>query len=459
MSANVMSLVNRVSGIRRRLSRLLSERGSLGQRLLGGAFWLTVGGVASSGATLVCSVVLARQLGISRFGQYSILASTLGIFTMFSGPSLGWTATKFISENREKDPGYATRIMTLTNLMALAFSGLCAAVLALGSGRLAGEVLRAPALRPALLMGSILLLFTGINGAQRGALAGFEAFKAVAVVNVFNGALMVGLVVLLARRHGIAGAVAGQGLAVILTCAAGYLVLKKITRNHRMAQFARPRWEDLRVFRGYTVPYYLISTLSMASSWMVGVLVFHGRNGAYEMGIFGITNQVFLAGMFLPSMICQPCLPILAEQIRPGVTGRAAVVRKVIRFSVLISLGVAVAQGGAIYLWGRPILGIFGKGLEVAMPLLAITLMTTLIATAQGPLNYFMSASGHAWLGFALSALSMAGNLGTILALESRGALAATWARLVSFAILTPILVWYYRYRLRRLGGHEDPTV
>ena len=57
--------------------------------------------------------------------------------------------------------------------------------------------------------GGLLLFLGGINGAQTGALSGFEAFKAIARINLISGALTFPLMVAGAWHWGVAGAVWG----------------------------------------------------------------------------------------------------------------------------------------------------------------------------------------------------------------------------------------------------------
>ena len=70
--------------------------------------------------------------------------------------------------------------MALSHATALASAGFISIVLYVIAPLLAGRTLAAPQLATPLRLGTLLLFFGAINGAQVGALSGFEAFAAIA---------------------------------------------------------------------------------------------------------------------------------------------------------------------------------------------------------------------------------------------------------------------------------------
>ena len=139
-----------------------------------------------------------------------MIQSTAGMFGIFAGLGLGLTATKYVSEFRLQDPIRAGRI--------LAFSA-CAAYVSASAMAALSFYLRLPLRstfwqvrnwqRP-LAIGSGLVFFGAVNGAQIGALAGFEAFKSIARVNIFSGLASFPLVALGVWRGGLEGAMWGS---------------------------------------------------------------------------------------------------------------------------------------------------------------------------------------------------------------------------------------------------------
>lgn len=155
----------------------------LAYRLARGAFWSLIGAVLARGLGLISSIIVARMLGKSGFGELGIIQSTVGMFGTFAGFGLGITATKFIAEYRTTDPSKAGRIRGLSSAFAWLSSLLTSIILFFAAPWLAEHTLGAPHLASLLRISTIFLFITSINGAQTGALAGFEAFKTVAKIN------------------------------------------------------------------------------------------------------------------------------------------------------------------------------------------------------------------------------------------------------------------------------------
>ena len=150
------------------------ESSDIGVRLVSGSFWSFSGAVVSRLLSLAAFVVIARVLGKEQYGQFGVVQSTISMFAVFAGFGLGQTATKYIAELRTTDPQRAGRIMGLAGLVALLTGVAFAAFLFIFAPWLAKTTLAAPELAPALRIGAFLLLFEAMNGAQVGALAGFE---------------------------------------------------------------------------------------------------------------------------------------------------------------------------------------------------------------------------------------------------------------------------------------------
>jgi O-antigen/teichoic acid export membrane protein len=97
---------------------------SFTRRLLTGAFWNTLGGVASRGLNIFVVVLIARILGKKSFGEYTIILNTMIMFQVFAEFGLGLTATKYVAQFRYAEPEKAGRIIALSTASAIAFGFL-----------------------------------------------------------------------------------------------------------------------------------------------------------------------------------------------------------------------------------------------------------------------------------------------------------------------------------------------
>ena len=159
----------------------------LASRLAQGFFWTLAGTAVARAFTLLSSILVARLLGKLGLGELGMVQNTVGIFSALAGLSMGLTATKYVAQYREEDPARAGAIVRLSILVAFWSGLLMTLAMLLLAPWFATHTLAAPHLAPVLRLGSLLLLLGAVNGAQNGALAGFEAFRSIARINLAVG--------------------------------------------------------------------------------------------------------------------------------------------------------------------------------------------------------------------------------------------------------------------------------
>jgi O-antigen/teichoic acid export membrane protein len=137
--------------------------------------------------SFIASLACAKLLGKVGFGELGIIRNTISTMGIFAGLGLGVTATKHIAEFREKDVERTARIIQLCLWVAVFSGAFMTLVLMLGSSVIAENVLAAPHLAPSLLLGALLLFVYAYDGAQKGILAGFEAYRQSAVIHIIGG--------------------------------------------------------------------------------------------------------------------------------------------------------------------------------------------------------------------------------------------------------------------------------
>ena len=182
------------------------ENSPTGLRVVRGAFWSLAGVLFSRVMALVSSIFVVRMLGRVGYGELGVIQNTISMFGVFAGLGMGMAATKYVAEFREKDPSRAGRILALSSIVSWTTSGSMTLVLVIFAPWLAVHTLAAPHLSVLLRAGSLLLLLSGVNGAQTGALAGFEAFKKIAKVNLIVGLITFPLMVGAVYWYGLEGA-------------------------------------------------------------------------------------------------------------------------------------------------------------------------------------------------------------------------------------------------------------
>lgn len=160
---------------------------SLTQRFSQGIFWNLIGTIVSRLIALTIAVFTARLLGKVGFGELGMIQSTIGFMGTFAGFGLGLTTNKYVAELLANEPDRAGRIIGLCNIAAAVLGSVMALICVLAAPWLALKTINAPHLTLELQLGAPLLLISVIFGVQTSTLAGFQAFKAIAIINLWQG--------------------------------------------------------------------------------------------------------------------------------------------------------------------------------------------------------------------------------------------------------------------------------
>ena len=249
-----------LSWIKARLPRFVKTRleqvlaSPIGGRLVRGAFWSLLGTTLSKGCSTISWIIVGRMLGKESFGELNMVQNTVGLFGAAAGMGMGMAAAKYVAEYKKTDPARAGRFIGLAGAATWLMSALLAVILVLMAPWLARETLNAPHLAPYLALSALLLLFSGIAGAQLGTLIGFESFKAIAAINVIVGITSFPLLLVGAIWGGVTGALWGLIGSAALNCLLNFIhVRKQAAANHVEIRY-RGCLSESRVFWDFNLP-------------------------------------------------------------------------------------------------------------------------------------------------------------------------------------------------------------
>lgn len=416
------------------------ENSPLGYRLARGAFWSIAGAVISRGLGLVASILVARMLGRVQFGELGIIQTTVGMFGAFAGFGLGVTATKHVAQFRSKDPTRAGRIIAISTLVAWLTGGSMAALLLILAPWLASHTLAAPHLGGLLRLGSALILVGAISGAQTGALAGFEAFRRIAKINLLSGLATFPLMVCGVWGWGLEGAVVGLVLSQALTCVLNYFALHAEAGRAGISLSHAPSTYEWRIFWDFSVPAVASGLMVGPVYWLCSAMLVNRPGGYAQMGVFNAANQWFAALLFLPGVLGQAALPVLSERLAENDLMRAAkVLKSYIQVNALV-VGPLVVGGSLLSPW---IMSAYGRGFEGAWLTLTLVLVTAALLALQTPVGQVITASGRMWLATLMNAGWAMCFIGLTWALSSSGATGLAAARLGAYAVHA---VWTFAF-------------
>jgi O-antigen/teichoic acid export membrane protein len=414
---------------------------SLATRFARGASWSLAGMGAAQGLALIASIVAARLLGRVAFGEFGMVTGTVGAFGIFAGLGLGLTATKYIAEHRTSDPVRAGQILGLASQVAAVSGGAVALILFILAPWLAARMLNAPHLADELRIGCILLLLNALDGMQTGALAGLEAFKAIARVSLVRGLLILPAVIAGVWLFGLTGAVA----ATVLVGAVGWWLSQVALRRECakagvLISYHGAR-SDLPILWKFSLPAFLSAAMVAPVMWLANAVVAHQPGGYGELGLFNAANQWRTALIFLPSVLLRVALPLMASSVD---IRRSDDFGKTLLLTQSLTVAIVLPAGALLMFLSDSIMGLYGKEFAHAAPVLIGVVCSIMISSIGSAAGAAIEARGKMWAGLALN-LSWAAVLIAVVWLS-----AATWgARSLAYGSAVAYLVlslWGFLY-------------
>ena len=415
------------------------ESSDIGSRLVSGSFWSFSGAVVSRLLSLAAFVVIARVLGKEQYGQFGVVQSTISMFAVFAGFGLGQTATKYVAELRISDQQRAGRIMGMAGLVALLTGAAFAAILFTFSPWLAQTTLAAPELAPALRIGAFLLLFEAMNGAQVGALAGFEAFRTTALISVWAGVVSFPAMVAGVYLGGLEGGVAGLLVSRIFHWLLNHIALRRQAKRAGIPFVLRGTKSDFEVLWRFSLPAMLSGVMVSPTIWVCNAILVNQPNGYAQMGIFQAASTFQHILLFIGGTLGAPLLPMLANM-----AGKES--DRFARVNILSTWFLGAIPG--VFLLGYPEVAqaLFGKeyaGTDFIWTFTLIVLSASIIVYKQG-LSRVLAAYGLMWWGMLSNLFWAVVLVASTWALVSWGAVGYATAYVTAYALSAIVFIPLY---------------
>jgi O-antigen/teichoic acid export membrane protein len=295
----------------------------------------------------------------------------------------------------------------------------------------------------------LLLVFNAMSNVQNGLLAGLEAFRDTAKINLLRGILFFTLSIAGAYFYGLPGVVLGLGLGMMFSYFFGlFLMIKQAHRLGIRCQLPAS-WKEVTSVASFSATTICSALVFISAEWIAVAILVRQPEGFGEMGYYNVANQWINFIAFIPLMLANPSLSLMAnmygegkfEQYRKVFWGNIKIVGG---FTAVIALVVGIlapyimAMYGAKYVTGAIVLQIL---------CVMVTLRSVIRVTSQSLLSMGWV---RAELGF--GAIWAVFFLGFWLMLTSRGAAGMVSARTagnVIFLILQGSFVLYLIKRLK----------
>lgn len=369
-------------------------------RLLAGAIgWSIAGAMASQGAALLASVAFARLLGAEDYGTYGFLQGSVVTAVLLVGQPLALTATRFTASLRASEPERAGRILSL--IVGATWIMAAGAVLlgVLGSQVIAERFLGSSSIGIAVVAACIMFAGSVVNSTQQGILAGFNAFRDIAQINVAR-ALVFAAAVIGAVARGLPGALAILAVGGLVPAAYGAALVRRQLRSTGINLARRDAQRELAVVRTFTVPTLAASLVTLPATWIGTVMLVNAPNGLAEMALFNAGNQWRYPVQFLSGLLASPLLSAISQSHADG--DRRAV-RQVLVFAVLANLTVSLLPALLIGWAAEPILAAHGPSFVAGVGTLRTLLAATVLNAIASSSLLLFAARNQMRVGFWLN--------------------------------------------------------
>jgi O-antigen/teichoic acid export membrane protein len=240
---------------------------------------------------------------------------------------------------------------------------------------------------------AIYVFFITISGYQMGAMAGFETFRPIAVLNGAYGVASVFLTWQLTTSFGIRGAVISQGCAAMLLWILYHFALRKECRSRGIRVSYRDARDELRVLTRFSIPSAACGIVATTAMWFCNANL-AAVNGYAELAVFTALNNMRSIVLFVPALIARVTLPLLNNLLAAQHWGAY---RRTFRGTVVLNGGIAVVLAGSLFVAGPQLLALFGKDFRGSRYLFAIFLGSVVLEVIANTLFQALFTAGRIW--------------------------------------------------------------
>ena len=265
------------------------ELTTIAQKAARGGLFLFFGNASSTVILAVGAIIVARLLGPSNYGLYTLTVTIPTLLVAVSDAGMNSALIRLPARVRsEGNRARANRLIRLGFLLKLAISTVAFMICYFGSATIATTVLNRPELAPFIQLASLMIVFQAIFEATNNSFigqdlmqysAGTQTMQAILKGTLGPAFVYIGL--------GITGAISGYVLALAAAGATGAAIL--FTRHARSStQTTDLASMEIRALLGYGLPLYLASILSVFLSQYQSIVLAHFASNV-EIGNFGAT--------------------------------------------------------------------------------------------------------------------------------------------------------------------------
>ena len=272
----------------------------LSNKLLSDSIWAVLGNVLGKGIGLISGIFVARILGSYVYGEFGVIRNLVISTSIFSTFGLGYTATKYIAENKLSNPKLVGAILKYCQRITFLVSGILALTLLTFSSFFANEILKVPHLSSYIQLASVLVIFNAINTTQIGVISGFGNFKELSNVNILTGVASFITSILFSFFYGLNGLIGSLIFCQIINFLMFGRIIKTNQINYPNTEIVN--YEFLRGILIFSLPIALQEGFYALSAILINLLL-HLFSDLKEVGFYAAAIQWYITILMIPAVL------------------------------------------------------------------------------------------------------------------------------------------------------------
>jgi O-antigen/teichoic acid export membrane protein len=381
-----------------RIKKILDD--DINKKIFNHSIWILFGNIVSKFLLLFSTILISKIISKEEYGQFGIIKSTILMFATFAGLELGMTATKYISQYREKDKEKVENVLGLSNLFAIVISLIISVLIYFYSDIIAVKI-NAPSLSSIIKISSFIVFFSSINGIQAGIFSGIEKFKQLSVNTSIAGIISSLGMLLGAKYYGVMGVIVFFGSNYVILFILNFAVLKKIFYSqYNVNIFRKSNFQELNVLWKFSLPAVFAGLMVGPVTWVCNYFLVNQHSGFTEMAYFDIANQWRNTILFIPAALSQIALPMLSSALESKHQYKSTYIK-----NLKLNVYVAGAMVIVFVLLSPLIIFTYGSEYKGAQYPLVIMLITTGLIAVNNVIGQVIASKNKMWIGFYVNML------------------------------------------------------
>ncbi|QTA79205.1 Uncharacterized protein dnl_14590 [Desulfonema limicola] len=259
------------------------------------------------------------------------------------------------------------------------------------------HTLATPHLSSLLQISVGLLFFSTINGAQIGALSGFEAFKTIAKLNLLAGIATFLFMIGGAYWAGVKGSVWALVASTAINWGISHLALKKEAKKANVPLIVKECLNEWKILFSFSLPLTCSHAISGTVAWGCNSILVRGSEGLANIAIISMANHWQSLLLFLPNAVGSLGLQIFSSFASKD---DFYLLKRTIKVNVLFNFIVVSASGMIIILFSPIISASYGDSFRSGAGILIIACVTAAFLAVSHVFGQALVARGFVWLYF-----------------------------------------------------------